>query len=270
MLRQWLSLLVFVLVALSGCTSDDESPADEPAMNADEGSDETPIVSANQTVEPTDGNTTATIDTAPTVNFTADVLSGPAPLTVNFTINVTDSEGDSFAWSLDVNGDGEEDAAGNESAGFEYLYNAVNTYNVTLTVTSTNTTQNATLVITVEEGLPEGPCNGEPEPCIIEEHPWVTVWSDGRCDAKGAYGDPYYVHDRPGPEVFIVGTGNPAGGDWPYGTGYITGGGTWIYEESNDLPGLQLNDNVASLNAALGTDGFAIDKGCVNGDTMVI
>lgn len=273
MSKQWLAFLAMALIALSGCTSDDGGSEAEPETTEAPSQDDTTPDTATNDETPSDAgetpqNGTVSADTAPSLNFTADVLSGPAPLTVNFTINITDAEGHAFAWSLDVNGDGQEDAAGQESAGFGYLYNAVNSYNATVTVTSTNFTQNATLTINVTEALPEGPCGAEPEPCVIENHPWATIWSNGQCDAIGAYGDPYYVQDRPGAEAPLVG-GNPAGGDWPYGTGYLTGGGTWIYEESNGIPGLQLNDNLASLDSSLGADGFAVDKGCINGDTMV-
>ncbi|MGB0652987.1 MAG: hypothetical protein ACPGQL_07280 [Thermoplasmatota archaeon] len=52
----------------------------------------------------------------------------------------------------------------------------------------------------------------------------------------------------------------------PYGTGFITGGGTWLYMESNGVPGMQLtngNDPSGLFNDPDGAD-------CENGDTLIL
>lgn len=61
-------------------------------------------------------------------DFSAAPLSGPAPLTVNFT---DASQGDIDAWSWDFNGDGTIDA---ETAAAAFTYTAPGTYAVSLTV----------------------------------------------------------------------------------------------------------------------------------------
>ncbi len=57
----------------------------------------------------------------------------------------------------------------------------------------------------------------------------VIVIPTGESDTRGDL----YVNDRPGEGA-------------PVGTGLVTGGGTWIYEESNGIPGLQTEDSTSS------------------------
>jgi len=63
-----------------------------------------------------------------TADFTADVTSGDAPLTVNFTDNST---GTPTSWSWDFDNDGAEDANIQNPS---YTYNTAGTYTVSLTV----------------------------------------------------------------------------------------------------------------------------------------
>jgi uncharacterized repeat protein (TIGR01451 family) len=65
----------------------------------------------------------------PVADFTVDVTSGDAPLTVKFTDKSTNAN----IWSWDVNGDGVEDS---NLSTFEYTYTNAGTYNVFLTVTN--------------------------------------------------------------------------------------------------------------------------------------
>lgn len=57
----------------------------------------------------------------------------------------------------------------------------------------------------------------------------VIVIPSGESDIRGDI----YLNDRPGQGA-------------PVGTGLITGGGTWIYEEFNGIPGLQTDDSTSS------------------------
>jgi outer membrane protein assembly factor BamB len=65
----------------------------------------------------------------PVAGFSADVTSGTAPLTVNF----TDQSANAESWSWDFNGDGKEDSTDQNP---QFTYTDAGTYNVSLTVTN--------------------------------------------------------------------------------------------------------------------------------------
>ena len=75
-------------------------------------------------------------ETSLSAGFTADVTSGNAPLTVNFT---DQSQGGVTSWSWDFNNDGSEDASAQNPA---YEYTQAGTYTVGLTVGDGSTTAN--------------------------------------------------------------------------------------------------------------------------------
>lgn len=106
-LRVCLVIGLIATIGLAGCFEEGDLV---PVQGADTGGD-----GGNSTVEPGnetggvegDGNGTANDDvtnTPPVANLTADVLNGTAPLSVNFTINGTDTDGDNLTWTLLVNG----------------------------------------------------------------------------------------------------------------------------------------------------------------------
>lgn len=69
------------------------------------------------------------------------------------------------------------------------------------------------------------------------------------------------VDPAPGETIEIEGLYVNDRGD-PAGTGLLTGGGTWVYEESNDVGGLQL---------AEGDPGAADQETCGHvGDTLIL
>jgi PKD repeat protein len=86
---------------------------------------------------------------APEAEFSADVTSGDAPLTVNFSDASTDAEN----WSWDLDGDGVEDS--NETNP-QFTYAEAGTYNVTLTVSNSAGSDTETKVgyITCIQPLP--------------------------------------------------------------------------------------------------------------------
>lgn len=80
-----------------------------------------------------------TVTAAPQVQFTADVTSGPAPLTVNFTDETSAQGGATLtSWSWDF-GDGATSTAQNPS----HTYSAAGYYDVTLTVTDNNSSSSS-------------------------------------------------------------------------------------------------------------------------------
>jgi PKD repeat protein len=87
-------------------------------------------------------------DNPPVANFTADPVSGPFPLTVNFTDSSTTPAGSITAWAWDF-GDGGTSTEQNPS----HTYDAAGTYTVTLTVTGTEGSDSETKAdyITVTE-----------------------------------------------------------------------------------------------------------------------
>ncbi len=71
--------------------------------------------------------------------------------------------------------------------------------------------------------------------------------AEGECNRPDAVAiEGYYVDDRPGDGT-------------PWGSGLLTGGGTWVYEESNGMPGLQVGGEGE-------TEEYA---GCENPDTLI-
>jgi len=135
-------LLVFA--AVSGCLADPEAKGEDasPGASGDAG---------NTTANGTGAN--ATSNTAPTANLTADVDNGSAPLSVNFTIEATDADGDNLTWSLDADGDGAADGNGTEVPGnLTFLFEAEGVYNATLTVEDGASNATSTLQINVTGG----------------------------------------------------------------------------------------------------------------------
>ena len=114
------------------------------------------IVKDGYTFDPANSNTLTgsisftapTQNQAPTAVASADSLSGPAPLTVNFSsAGSTDPDGTlvAYAWNF---GDGSSSTAVNPS----YTYNTAGSYTATLTVTdSDGATDTASLTITATD-----------------------------------------------------------------------------------------------------------------------
>ncbi len=251
---RWLAALCGLTMITAGCIGgSDDGPGDVLAPDHSE--------DGNETTDPVVNVT----NMAPVAELLANVTVGTAPLAVNFTIVADDDDGDNLTWTLQV---GNDTVAGDAVPAYAlYVFEAGN-HTAWLNVTDGTDVTSVSLAInvTAPEAGPVDPCAGE-DRCIIGEDLWAEFWSDGVCDAKGAVGSSSagWIHDRPGAALFIVGTGNPAGGNWPYGTGFVTGGGTWVYEESNGMPGLQLGG--PGPHPVLGTDS-RYDH-CVNHDQML-
>ncbi|HEX9816980.1 MAG TPA: PKD domain-containing protein, partial [Candidatus Thermoplasmatota archaeon] len=117
------SIVLAIAILLPGCLSDPGEPADVSESTA---------AATTTTTAPVENVT----NNPPIANISADIANGSFPLLVNFTINVTDQDGDNLTWSLDADADGVQDAIGNQtnlSANFTYLLAGI--YNATLNVT---------------------------------------------------------------------------------------------------------------------------------------
>lgn len=256
-LKPLAALALTVIVALSGCIGADPKPAasapsgtDSPGDSSEPSDSQTPSSSdptSSETPDPSD----IPENHAPTANLSASVAAGGAPLLVNFTITGADEDGDNLTYSLDADGDGIEDANGTElPAEFAFTYSMPGNYTAVLNVTDGTASATATVAIAVAAS---GPCGSAPEPCKVSEDLWVEFWSDGVCHAKGEVSQgALYVHDRPDP-------GSP--------NGYYDGGGTWFYEESNGLAGLQIGGQSILLGA---DDQEPVEyRDCVSPDTLI-
>jgi hypothetical protein len=102
----------------------------------------------------------------------------------------------------------------------------------------------AVLVITVTSG------GGTGGPPADDGLPWANVDELGQCHADGGFiqsAGPLWIHDRTTMGAPGTGLADP------------NGGGTWIYEESNGVPGLQIG--------GAGEEGPYV--GCVNPDLLI-
>jgi PKD repeat protein len=99
------------------------------------------IITVNEQVPP-----------APTADFEADVTSGDAPLTVQFTDLSADVHGGSWAWDFD--NDGTIDSTDQNPA---YTYNTPGTYSVNLTVTNEGGSNNTVKTNFIVANMPPVP-----------------------------------------------------------------------------------------------------------------
>ncbi len=231
MLRALIVSSLVLVGALSGCLADEPKPAStsESTSPSDGGNSTASPSATNATVAPAD-------NVPPTANLSSDVANGTAPLNVTFTVDGADKDGDALNWTLDADGDGTADYNGTalpSEVVHEYL--EAGNYTAVLNVTDGEHFAESNVTLVVEGGAAFVP----------KEDDWATWDELGQCHAKDAIEIPgagLYLHER---------------GD-PPGTGQLSGG-TWIYEESNGVDGMQLG--------GAGESAAYVD--CVNPDTLI-
>jgi hypothetical protein len=232
-----LAFLALLLLALPGCVGDDGDGEGEETTSS---TTTTTTAATNTTTAP------PPVNTPPEANLTVDIDNGTAPLAVNFTLNATDLDGDVLNWTFDADGDGVFEANGTSAdlpANVTFTYNAPGQWRAVLNVTDGLNATMANLTISVSSGGGSGGGGGE-------ELPWATVDELGQCHAANGFIEevgPGWIHDRTTLPVPLTGLADP------------NGGGTWVYEESNGVPGLQLG----------GPDEDGPYQGCANPDTLV-
>ena len=147
-----------IAVSLSGCAKEAEDPsqddAESPASVGEPGNE---FEAGNETQAP--------VNTPPSAILQADIQQGVVPFDVTFTVNGTDADGDSLTWSLDANGDGQEDRNGTEFPSQAiFTYDAPATYQATLSVSDGKNVTTTTLTINgtaaVEETGPAQTASG--------------------------------------------------------------------------------------------------------------
>lgn len=254
-MRTWVVALMLAMLALSGCAEETGSEAaeTEDSHAADAGGNATADADVPDAMdtEDTAGNATGNATQSVPLSLDASIESESvnAGESLNFTI---DGDGEATMWNITI--DDVEVANGSElPATYSHLFETAGTFTANVTLTDGSDTEVATFTIEV---IDLGPCGGEAEPCIVAEHDWVTVWSDGRCDAKGrVYGHEAggWVHDRPG---------------GPSGVVPFLGGGTWWFEEGNGIDGLQLTMEPSVAEDA--KDPLAVEFNCQGGDILLL
>jgi PKD repeat protein len=149
--RSWLLGIAGMLV-ISGCIdaggdSKDAASTSPTVTTTDATSASAPSTSANATNE------------APTATVEADNVTGSFPLTVVFTLNGSDPEGDELSWTLSF-GDDAENATGSElPANATHEYAAAGNFTVFFEVSDGVNAANMTLAVNVTEAVSAG---GEP------------------------------------------------------------------------------------------------------------
>lgn len=205
---------------LSGCAVEKPSASiNEADDGTSSSSTTTTTTTASQTTTSSAPGASAGENQAPSATLNATATNGTAPLNVTFDLGGVDPDGDALTWTLTLG----NVTLGNGTAlpaNVTHVFEAGN-HTVVLTVSDGHANASANVTLTVEAAAAEPAAPSGPT-----EDDWATFNPDGTCDAKGEIAVPggIYLHDR----------GSPPG------TGFFLGAGTWVYEESNSLPGLQL------------------------------
>jgi PKD repeat protein len=147
------AVAVLLTTLISGCTvQKDDLEAGVDGLTSGSGSgSKTGTSSASKTgTSGTSGTGTPTgTNHAPVANLTASTLSGAAPMTVNFTLNGTDAEGDALSWTLTY-GNASANVTGTVlPANATHVFDAAGTFNVTLVISDGKLSANATVTIVV-------------------------------------------------------------------------------------------------------------------------
>ncbi|MEA3190719.1 MAG: hypothetical protein QOD77_1301 [Thermoplasmata archaeon] len=195
-----MKLLVAALVAallLAGCSSDSGDGTSSSTSGTGTSGGGTTGKTTTTTTKGTGTTGTGTgpggVDPAPTITFLPSVVSGQAPLLVNFTIDGKDPEGESISWSVDL-GDGSPPMSGTTlPSKFSHNYTVVGNHTAKAVVTDGNNNVNKTVVIAV---LPAtGPGSEGPGQEIN------LAWVGGSLDA-GTF--PEFLNCEPGPGAGVT------------------------------------------------------------------
>lgn len=222
-----LAAMTLLTLMSSGCFVSEDKPEPEPTGTA--------TSSASSTNSTASGNATPpATNHAPSVNLTVSPANGSAPLNVTFTITGNDTDGDALQWTLML---------GNETIGNgtglpgsqNHTFAQAGNYTVSVRVDDGTVNVTANVTVIVATAGPAGPT----------EDAYVVFNLDGTCDAKGERTiGPVHVHDR---------------ADSPPEPGLVSGGGTWVYEESNGIAGLQVGGDAEDTPY----------KACLKPDTLI-
>ena len=157
-----LAVLLMCSLALAGCS--DDSPSEASKLNPDPAPTPGSATSTGTTSSGGSGSSgssggsgssTQAANTPPHATLEASPVSGVSPLTVSFTIDGSDPDGDSLTWSLDLDGDGTPESEGAElPASYEHTFEEGD-HTAQLEVSDGNETTTAT--IQIEVAAPSAP-----------------------------------------------------------------------------------------------------------------
>lgn len=174
------TMLVFTAILLSGCM--DASDTDDATLDQADG--------AGDDAEDLSGNIT---NTAPVADLVPDVTSGEAPLTVNFTIEASDEDGDNVTWAIDFDNDTVADQEGNTTeAVVNHTFDSAGNHTVTLTVSDGTNTTSEQVVIEVVEAVVEEAESQFPLELVLTvdeacAHCWVVYDATGALEGCASY-----------------------------------------------------------------------------------
>lgn len=130
-------------VLLAGCAgSANQTPTASSMSEA--GADDPATTRDADAQSPTNGPPNATL--------TASDLTGAAPLTITFTINASDPDGNELKWFFDADGDKTTDANGTQfPATADFTYNVPGEFVANLTVSDGSQNSSATVTLNITE-----------------------------------------------------------------------------------------------------------------------
>jgi uncharacterized repeat protein (TIGR01451 family) len=190
-------------------------------------------------------STSVTVNAKPAANFSANVTSGCAPLTVNFT---DQSTGNPSSWNWNFTGGNPPSA--NTTGPHAVTYNTPGTYNVTLTVSNTcgSNTTTKTNYITVGSGAPVAAFNATPTsgcaPLTVNftdqstgnPSSWNWNFTGGNPSSANTTGPHTVTYNTPGTYNVTLTVSNTCGSNTTTKTGYITVGGVAPVAAFNATP----------------------------------
>lgn len=151
-----LAIVTVGLLLLAGCSSGGSDSTTTTGPTTTTNAPTTTAGGATTSKAPTTSSGAPTSSSAPAANhapeaeLTADIIDGPAPLSVTFTAEATDSDDDALTYKL-VFGDASADGVGDLAGATQIIHSfaAAGTYNVVLNVSDGASFDTATLSITV-------------------------------------------------------------------------------------------------------------------------
>jgi hypothetical protein len=151
-----LACLALLTAMLAGCAEDPERyPDGVPTGSASKSSTATGSTTRSGT-----GSTTATgsgapggngTNHAPLATFSASTLNGTIPVTINFTMEGSDPDGDGLNWTLDF-GDGNSTEGAELPKTVAHVYNATGNFTATYTLTDGQEPTVSTLELAITAG----------------------------------------------------------------------------------------------------------------------
>ncbi len=240
---RWLVVAAALALVLSGCASTKDGIASSSASGSSVSKAAASSGAAASSSKAATSGTAAvaanSTNHAPVVNSFTGKVTG---LNATFSLNATDADKDPLTFTLSF-GDGSVNKTGSLPSGnLTYAFAKAGNYTAKLVVSDGKLTANKTVLMVVTAPAAAAAAGA----------------LDPNCQRPTAVSIPggYYSDDR----------GSP-------GAGFVTGGGNWVYKETNGIKGLQITQNPGTAPAPLGgssdVDTLAVKFNCQNGDELV-